>query len=75
MSPAAAVFSRCLFSLLILVCGGVATAQLPESVLDAAGRWDRQRANEWQKTVPWLAGFNYLPSNAINQLEMFQADT
>ena len=36
-------------------------AQQPEPVADAAGRWDRQRANEWQKGVPWLAGFNYLP--------------
>ncbi|MEY4185549.1 MAG: hypothetical protein RIT02_583 [Planctomycetota bacterium] len=64
-----------LVGLMLLVCGSECGAQQPEPVADAPGRWDRQRANEWQKGVPWLAGFNYLPSNAINQLEMFQADT
>ncbi|MFN7681119.1 MAG: 1,4-beta-xylanase, partial [Planctomyces sp.] len=59
----------------LLISGSAGRAQQPEPVADAAGRWDRQRANEWQKGVPWLAGFNYLPSNAINQLEMFQAET
>jgi len=86
MAPAGASFSErqsspvglsalFLAVLMLLVCGSSGRAQQPEPVPDAAGRWDRQRANEWQKGVPWLAGFNYLPSNAINQLEMFQAET
>lgn len=38
-------------------------------------RWTEQRANEWYARQPWLVGANYIPSNAINQLEMFQAAT
>jgi hypothetical protein len=38
-------------------------------------RWDIQRAQEWQKKTGWIAGCNFAPSNAINQLEMWQEDT
>jgi hypothetical protein len=38
-------------------------------------RWTEARAQEWYRGQPWLAGANYIPSTAINQLEMWQADT
>lgn len=38
-------------------------------------RWSAQKANEWVSKQPWLVGCNFIPSNAINQLEMWQADT
>jgi len=38
-------------------------------------RWTVEKANEWYNAQPWLVGCNFLPSSAINQLEMFQADT
>jgi hypothetical protein len=37
--------------------------------------WDIDRVNIWYDQQPWLVGCNYIPYNAINQLEMFQADT
>ncbi|TFF99477.1 MAG: 1,4-beta-xylanase, partial [Promethearchaeota archaeon] len=37
--------------------------------------WAKKKATEWYAQHPWLVGCNYIPSNAINQLEMFQADT
>lgn len=37
--------------------------------------WTVEKANEWYRQHPWLAGANYIPANAINQLEMWQADT
>jgi len=40
-----------------------------------AERWSTERANAWYAEQPWLLGANYITSNAINQLEMFQADT
>jgi len=40
---------------------------------DAASRWTAERANAWYAQQPWLVGANYVPSDAINQLEMFQA--
>ncbi len=39
------------------------------------GRWPEARANAWYAAQPWLVGANYVPSDAINQLEMFQAAT
>lgn len=47
----------------------------PEKVADAPGRWSREQAQAWAAEQPWLVGCNYLPSTAINQLEMFQAET
>ncbi|GFE85710.1 endo-1,4-beta-xylanase [Steroidobacter agaridevorans] len=41
----------------------------------AAERWTEQQAHEWYNRQPWLVGANYIPANAINQLEMWQADT
>ena len=38
-------------------------------------RWSDQTANDWYSRQPWLVGSNYIPSDAINQLEMWQADT
>jgi hypothetical protein len=37
--------------------------------------WSVEKANAWYAQMPWLVGANYGPANAINQLEMWQADT
>src|SRR5437762_6188135 len=37
--------------------------------------WSPEKAAAWYKEQPWLVGCNFLPSTAINQLEMWQADT
>lgn len=50
--------------LLLLLCS-LANAQ----------RWTEAQANEWYKNQPYLVGANYVPASAINQLEMWQADT
>lgn len=39
------------------------------------GKWSQQKANQWYSGEPWLVGSNYLPADAINQLEMWQAAT
>ncbi len=41
----------------------------------AQTRWSEAQANAWYAKQPWLVGANYVPSDAINQLEMFQAET
>jgi hypothetical protein len=38
-------------------------------------RWSEQQANVWYQQQPWLIGSNFIPATAINQLEMWQADT
>ena len=39
------------------------------------GRWTTERARAWHARQPWLLGCNFIPSNAVNQLEMWQEDT
>ena len=38
-------------------------------------RWSQAKADAWYAKQPWLFGSNYNPASAINQLEMFQAET
>jgi hypothetical protein len=38
-------------------------------------RWTEVQANDWYARQPWLVGSNYIPATAINELEMWQADT
>ena len=40
----------------------------------AEPRWS-EKANAWYAQQPWLVGSNYIPRTAINQLEMWQAET
>ncbi len=40
-----------------------------------SGRWSTERANAWYAQHKWINGANFIPSTAINQLEMWQADT
>src|ERR1700680_4513178 len=40
-----------------------------------APAWSAKQANEWYESQPFLVGSNFIPSTAINQLEMWQAAT
>jgi hypothetical protein len=39
------------------------------------GVWSKDKANEWYKHWGWLRGCDFIPSSAINQLEMWQAES
>ena len=54
---------------LLVACVMVATASA------ARERWTAQQARDWYARQPWIVGANYIPATAINQLEMWQADT
>ena len=54
-------------ALLLLVPALIATAQ--------EARWSSEKANDWYAKQPWLVGSDFIPDDAINQLEMWQADT
>ena len=41
----------------------------------ARDRWTTEQANAWYARQPWLVGCNFNPSTAINQLEMWQAES
>jgi hypothetical protein len=58
----------------VLVHCAIAAAQEP-TFADQPGRWSAERANAWYDKQRWPVGANFLPSTAINQLEMWQAET
>lgn len=58
-------------TVVLLVVAACSTAQLTY----AQSRWTPERAAAWQKQHGWLIGSNFIPSTAINQLEMWQAET
>ena len=45
------------------------------SIAQSPKIWSREEANAWYKKQGWLVGADFLPSTAINQLEMWQAET
>jgi hypothetical protein len=48
---------------------------LAVSAYSRTERWTVSEANAWYAQQPWLVGSNYIPSSAVNQLEMWQADS
>lgn len=38
-------------------------------------RWSKEKANVWYEGQPWIVGCNFVPSTAVNQIEMWQAET
>ena len=58
-----------LMSVLLLVVSVVPGVQAQST------RWTDAKANDWYQRQPWLIGSNYLPANAINELEMWQAES
>ncbi|UOE52639.1 1,4-beta-xylanase [Mucilaginibacter sp. SMC90] len=66
------------FKILTLIIAGVTltTAAFSQSkVISPDKVWTAEKADEWYKKQPWLVGADYIPATAINQLEMWQADT
>ncbi|MGE0770781.1 MAG: cellulase family glycosylhydrolase [Cyclobacteriaceae bacterium] len=43
--------------------------------LSQINKWTEGKANAWYEKQPWLVGCNFIPSTAINELEMWQAET
>ena len=38
-------------------------------------RWSLERVRRWSQAQPWRVGCNFIPSTAVNQLEMWQAES
>ena len=72
---------RTALKLPFLLAVGTALAQPPRASAEpprSSGeptRWSPDRANRWYQAQGWLVGANFITSNAINQLEMFQPAT
>ena len=62
---------RLLLSTGVLLLAVTGAAQAPESTT----RWSEAKAQAWYDKQPWLVGSNFIPSDAINEMEMFQPAT
>ena len=51
------------------------TVPILEQDPELSYRWSEEKANAWYEKTGWIVGCNYIPSNAINQLEMWQAES
>ena len=58
-------------SMLFAACALLALA----GPVQARDLWTKQQANSWYAQQKWLVGSNYIPADAINQLEMWQEAT
>ena len=61
----------CLILMMLVVLAGGCRALAPKP----STQWTPDEANTWYAEQPWLLGCNFTPSTAINQLEMWQAET
>ena len=57
----------------LLLCCFVSSVVIAEDA--QTNRWSIEKANRWYQQQPWPVGCNFLPSTAVNQLEMWQADS
>jgi len=70
---------RVVFFLSLLLAMQALQAQKNKKTVDrlpVPGKvWTADKANAWYSEHKWLTGANYIPATAINQLEMWQADS
>jgi len=60
------------FRMLLILISSVCVCQAAPPKTE---RWTEKAANDWYAKQPWLVGSNYIPADAINELEMWQAET
>ncbi|WP_298714984.1 cellulase family glycosylhydrolase [Chitinophaga sp.] len=56
-----------------LIC--LAAFAMPAKAQQERPVWSKEQAWKWHKQTPWMAGANFYPATAINQLEMWQAES
>ena len=57
----------------IIACGD--SMDKKENKSKAGVRWTEKKAQKWGEKQKWIVGANFNPSDASNQLDMWQADT
>jgi hypothetical protein len=61
--------------LIFFFCLTFAVAHAQENGNNGRKIWTKEKATTWYEGQPWLVGANFLPSTAINELEMWQASS
>jgi hypothetical protein len=55
----------CILVLILLVTGCESNKSVPH-------RWSERKSNDWYASLPWIKGFNYVPSYAGNTTEWWE---
>src|SRR5688572_29542464 len=70
------------FYMFILIASSFVACQkgkespVPVETIDSVREiWTKDQANDWYKSWGWLRGSDFIPSTAVNQLEMWQAES
>jgi hypothetical protein len=50
-------------------------AEKPQKTCEYSQPWSKEQAWEYYNNLPWLVGTNFISSNAINQLQFWQANS
>lgn len=68
---------KCLFLVVLWMKAVVVTlAGVSVACARTPHPWEyNPNAQKWESTPEWAVGSNFVPSSAVNQLEMWQADT
>jgi endo-1,4-beta-mannosidase/predicted small lipoprotein YifL len=64
------IFANLLAAVLIVLTINACAQKAPAGKI-----WPAAKANAWYAQHKWMSGSDFIPSSAINQLEMWQADT
>lgn len=62
-----------IFCFLFVLLGKSTQAQNKDYVLE--NKWSAEKAHQWYGAHQWISGANFIPSTAINQLEMWQKES
>ncbi|MCC6287665.1 MAG: cellulase family glycosylhydrolase [Chitinophagaceae bacterium] len=71
----------CIAALMLQHCNSAGSDKKAEAEVDTLPAvkqrttWTKDEANAWYAKQAWLVGCDFIPSTAINQLEMWQAET
>ena len=60
--------------LFIIIASGTLLAGNAEAQNERP-RWSKEKAHAWSERHGWIRGSNFIPSSAVNQLEMWQKET
>lgn len=74
-SPFRVVHCFILLFALLAACKNSSPTEVATRTVEPREIWSKEKAAEWYESKPWLRGADFLPSTAINQLEMWQEES
>src|SRR5680860_1344754 len=67
------MIKKIVFTTMILFTCGISLSQNTDILKE--NKWSTEKAADWYSAHDWISGADFIPSTAINQLEMWQKET